>query len=208
MLVGQQLEKHDHCLSYFLYIYQWKEKRWNLKHSKALPVQLRYISKHFEFGKNTNELLVTTQRKIMRYNYWQNTLRDVYIFKDCLNSQPIHVVFDEDQKIAMVSSFYDIIYVNMEKGIEIDIDEHYNLANIRRIVRGKDCFYVLANKYKNTLGFYLIQIDKNNPKMKPEYLINWKNKLDVSDVTMFHVAVDHVEDQLRKLRQQDILNMD
>lgn len=117
------------------------------------------------------------------------------------------MVFDEEQKIAMVSSFYDIIYVNIEKGIEIDIDDYYNLANIRRIVRGSNCFYVLANKFKNTLGFYLIQIDKNDPKKEqPEYLINWKNKLDVSDVTMFHVKTD-LEEGLSKMRTQDIKTM-
>ena len=82
----------------------------------------------------------------MRYNYMQNTLREVYVFDCCLNSQPINVVFDRTHNIVLVASFYDIVYVNIAEKKEIDIDEAYNLANIRKIVKGDDCFYLLANK--------------------------------------------------------------
>ena len=47
-------------------------------------------------------------------------------------------------------------------------------------------FYVLANKREKLLGYYLIEIDQQSPnKLKPNFLINWKCKLDIGDASLF-----------------------
>ena len=47
-------------------------------------------------------------------------------------------------------------------------------------------FYILANKKKGKLGFYLYKLDFNKPysdkgKKESDYLIRWNNKLDIAD---------------------------
>jgi len=65
----------------------------------------------------------------------------------------------------------------------LDIDETYNLDNIECLLASKKKFYVLANKKDQKLGYYLIELDMVDPT-KHHYLINWTNKLDISNCDM------------------------
>lgn len=46
-------------------------------------------------------------------------------------------------------------------------------------------FYILTNKFEEKLGFFVIKFKVDNP-IKRQFLIKWKNKLDIGD-TNIHV---------------------
>ena len=66
-----------------------------------------------------------------------------------LKSQPQFFKTNDDQSIVIVSSNDDGLYIDMNKDLEVDIDEEYQIANIKEIIfdTDDDVFYILANKY-------------------------------------------------------------
>ena len=69
---------------------------------------------------------------------------------------------------------------------EIDLDDREGISIILNIIRSNDDkhFYILANKKNEMLGYYLFDVSINNPVEESQYLINWNNKLNISDVDM------------------------
>ena len=47
------------------------------------------------------------------------------------------------------------------------------------------------------LGYYLFDVNINNPLEESNYLINWNNKLNISDVDMHILEEDLNEDNLK-----------
>lgn len=43
---------------------------------------------------------------------------------------------------------------------------------------------MLANKKGGRLGYYLFDVDINDPDKDSKYLINWNNKLDIGNCDM------------------------
>lgn len=79
-----------------------------------------------------------------------------------------------------------MLFLNIEKDEEIDIDNLFHIGDIRSVINVNEKFYVLSNKCDKLLGYYLIEIDENNPKSKkPMFLINWKSKLDIGDAELY-----------------------
>lgn len=154
---------------------------------RKMPKELREVSRYFEFTKDNMDSIVMTDRyRIMQYDFMMNTIEYVHVFENYLNSQPIYVVFNEDQNILIVASFYDVLYVDIVKSVEIDIDNRFLIGDIRSIVNIDKKFYVLANKREKLLGYYLIEIDEGEPlATRPQYLINWKTKLDIGDAALY-----------------------
>jgi len=131
---------------------------------RKMPTELREVSRYFEFIKDNIDSIVMTDRyRIMQYNFMTNTIEYIHVFENYLNSQPIYVVFNEDQNILIVASFYDVLYIDIVKSVEIDIDNRFLIGDIRSIVNIDKKFYVLANKCEKLLGYYLVEIDENEP---------------------------------------------
>jgi len=86
----------------------------------------------------------------------------------------------------IVASNDDGIYIDTKKKIEVDIDEEYNIANIKAIIfdTDDDVFYLLTNKYMEKLGFYVLKMNEDDPH-NCKFLIKWKNKLDIGDTNIF-----------------------
>lgn len=80
-----------------------------------------------------------------------------------------------------MTSALDILYVDMTKQIEIDLDDREDVSSIQNIITGDKHFYVLANKKEARLGYYLFSVSIDDPDEESEYLINWTNKLDISN---------------------------
>ena len=61
----------------------------------------------------------------------------------------------------MVASKNDVLWLkcNRDSGKEIDIDEMFNISEIKCMKWHGDKFYILANKHKRILGYYLLEID-------------------------------------------------
>jgi hypothetical protein len=128
---------------------------------------LKHCSSQFEFNRrNINEIFFTNSRQVMIYNFYSDELQPEYVFQNYLNSQPIYAVFNEKQNIAIIATFYDVLFLNIEKDEEIDIDNLFHIGDIRSVINVNEKFYVLANKCDKLLGYYLIEIDENNPKSK------------------------------------------
>ena len=63
----------------------------------------------------------------------------------------------------IVSTFYDVLFVDINRKEEVDIDNLYKIGDIRSIVYTDKKFYILANKCERLLGYYLIAIDEKKP---------------------------------------------
>ena len=83
----------------------------------------------------------------------------MYKFENPIGRQPDYIVFDDKQEIAIIASTDDVLWVNIKKKIEIDIDEQYLLGDIKSLKKEKNKFYVLANKYQRKLGYFLLELD-------------------------------------------------
>ena len=98
-------------------------------------------------------------------------------------------MFNHDQTVFIVTSNRDILYVDIKKEIEIDLDDKEGISSIQNIIQDDQYFYVLANKRDMRLGFYLFKIFINDPYPRPEdraeYLINWPNKLEIGNCDLF-----------------------
>ena len=110
----------------------------------------------------------------------------VYKFKTELNKQPQFFEMNTEQKICLTASNDDGIYTDIDKDIELDMDETYSVQMIKEIIydADEDMFYFLSNKYEEKLGFFVIRINENNPK-SGNFLIKWKNKLDIGDTNIY-----------------------
>ena len=76
---------------------------------------MRLISKTFVFNKSDEdkELIFIDNVKILRFNYLNKTEIVQYRFDNCLSDQPELMVFDDNQKICIVASVDDALWVNL-----------------------------------------------------------------------------------------------
>lgn len=70
-----------------------------------------------------------------------------------------------EQTRFVIASPTDAIYYDSTKNIEIDLDQQFKVDLIKQIVYDEEdsLFYILANKYEEKLGFFVIKINEHNP---------------------------------------------
>lgn len=85
----------------------------------------------------------------------------------------------------VIASAEDGIYLDINKKNEIDLDEKFQIGSIKEIIHDEDdgVFYILANKYEQKLGFFLIKMNAENPEQH-RFLTKYKNKLDIGDCSI------------------------
>ena len=68
----------------------------------------------------------------------------------------------------------------------IDLDEHFEIQAIKQVVYDYEdqAFYVMANRYKGKLGFFVIRFQEEDPD-DSHFLIKLKNKLEINDANIF-----------------------
>jgi hypothetical protein len=78
------------------------------------------------------------------------------------------------------------MYIDMKKGIEVDIDEAFDITDIKSIIYDDEEqeFYLLANKSNGIIGFFLMKFPIHDPS-KVERLTMWKHNLDIDNANMF-----------------------
>ena len=81
----------------------------------------------------------------------------------------------------------DGIYIDLDTGDEIDLDKKFNIGMIKKIIFDEEdrVFYLLANKYSQMLGFFIIRMNEENPLNGFQFLTKYKNKLDIGDCNIF-----------------------
>ena len=114
-----------------------------------------------------------------------------------MNIQPQYFNPNDNQDVFIVSSPDDGIYINTKTREEVDIDELFNMSAIKEIIfeSVQRQFYILANKFDDKLGFFLIRFDEGDVH-NYRYLIQHKNKLDIGDA---NVAINHRNKNSREL---------
>jgi len=67
------------------------------------------------------------------------------------------------------------------------LDERFNVGIIKEIIHDEEdhCFYLVANKYDEKLGFFIIRMDEHDPLNDFKFLTKYKNKLDIGDCKLF-----------------------
>ena len=96
------------------------------------------------------------------------------------------MVFNHNQNIVQIGTLYDVLFLNIREEKEVDIDNLYNIGAIKGTTYFNNNFYVFANKKDRQTGYFLIEIEENDPnKEKPMFLLNWKNKFDIGDAQFF-----------------------
>tara|TARA_B110000285_G_C15135793_1_gene626806 strand:+ start:1683 stop:2189 length:507 start_codon:yes stop_codon:yes gene_type:complete len=142
---------------------------------------------HFDIS-DDKCLIFFSMTKVFKFDYLleEDNISVIYELDNELDDIPKFGVFNANQSKFIVNSSQDVLYVDMEKKLEIDLDEREGISIILNIIRSNDDkhFYILANKKNEMLGYYLFDVSINNPVEESQYLINWNNKLNISDVDM------------------------
>ena len=124
ILSGKNLIKGIESI-YSLHIYIIHEdKSHTLKASCHLPESFRSVSKSFVFDKVNpdNSVIFVDNIGIKRYNYMVQSMNEMYKFKNPIQSQPDYIVFSEFQHELILASSDDVLWVNIVKKNEVDID--------------------------------------------------------------------------------------
>lgn len=74
----------------------------------------------------------------------------------------------------------------MKTNKSIDLDEKYHVKAIKQVVYDYEdqVFYLMANRYKDKLGFFCVVFHEDNPD-DYHFLIKIKNKLDIADANIY-----------------------
>ena len=111
-------------------------------------------------------------------------------------------VFNLDQTKCILTSFDDVLYIDLETGDERDIDATESISDILNVVADERYFYVLANKKHDLLGYYLLLVDIADPEITPQkpakYLINWSNKNCIKQVDLHFMHDVNDEGEMQK----------
>tara|TARA_B110000285_G_C15126167_1_gene620389 strand:- start:1494 stop:1925 length:432 start_codon:yes stop_codon:yes gene_type:complete len=96
---------------------------------------------------------------------------------------------NDEQTIMITASPQDGIYLDLrdkKKCQEVDLDELYNIGSMKEIIYDQEdsVFYILANKFEEKLGFFIIRMQAKDPA-DFRFLTKWKNKLDIGDANIF-----------------------
>lgn len=167
---------------------RFKAELWKRIVVKDIP-EFNKVCMQFYFKEFQNEpqaIIFSKQDYIFEMNIHTSEIKPIFTFNPPLLTQPTLMQMSDDQKIIMVASERDCYYINMKTNNVFDIDEEYRIDCIREIKYDNEdkAFYLLANKQKEKLGFFLIKINEDNPLTDSLYLTLWKNKLDIADANI------------------------
>jgi hypothetical protein len=100
----------------------------------------------------------------------------------------------------ITASPQDGIFLDLAKKKEIDLDELYQIGCMKEIIYDHEdgVFYILANKFEEKLGFFIIRMNEKNPS-EHTFLTKWKNKLDLGDANIFVLRHGNQEQQYKEL---------
>ena len=125
------------------------------------------MSKCFFFSnkKQEQEFIFIDSKSIYQYNFQVGKTTILYNFVNKLSEQPEYVIFDENQESAIIASPNDVLWVNISTQEEEDIDQLYSIGQIKALINVGKKFYILANKYQRKLGYFLLELDSEKPKV-------------------------------------------
>lgn len=117
---------------------------------------------HFKNSKGLDRDTVVFAKidSIFSMNFITSQIIMMYKFDVRLNRQPQFFQTNEDQTVLVVASPEDCLYIDLNKDMESDIDQMYQVSNIKEIIYDEEdrLFYFLSNKFEEKLGFFVFSI--------------------------------------------------
>ena len=149
-------------------------------------VCMQYHFKDYPEGAEPDTLIFSKRDQIFQLNFQTSAITTLYKFKTSLNRQPLFFRPNIEQNVFVIASPEDAVHVCTVTQNETDIDSLVGIASIKEIIYDSEDrkFFILANKFDEKLGFFVIKLSETNPKDN-RFLIKWKNKLDIGDPNMF-----------------------
>jgi hypothetical protein len=87
--------------------------------------------------------------------------------------------------VYIVASLDDamLYYSKQQAQAFFDLDDTYKISDIKEITNDHEdqCFYLVANKFQDKLGVFVIRFDEDDPNHS-NFFLKYKNKLDIADV--------------------------
>lgn len=125
--------------------------------------KFRYFSVTFSFDKAnpSKNVIFGDTHGLWTFNYTTETLNSLKKFTNPIARQPDYVQFNDTQDIVMLASTDDVLWVNIKTGKEIDVDDTFQLGDIKCINFKNGKFYVMANKFNDNLGYFLLEMDQD-----------------------------------------------
>ena len=86
----------------------------------------------------------------------------------------------------MIASPEDGFHIDLKSNKETDFSKQYEVDSIKEVIYDQEesQYYILSNKFEEKLGFFILKINEYDP-MTAEFLIKWKNKLDIGDPNIY-----------------------
>lgn len=143
---------------------------------------MQFAFKNTKYEREPDTLVFAKKERIIEINIWTEQVQDLAKFDTPLTRQPAFFLLTSDQSIAIIASSEDGIYFNMENGAWIDLDETYDIGQIKEIVHDDESnqIYFLANKHKGKIGVFMIKFHEQDPK-DYKFFLKLKTKLDIAD---------------------------
>jgi len=101
-----------------------------------------------------------------------------------LFEEPHFGEFNLDQTVFIVTTEDQVMYVDINRKLELYLEDDEEIAQIENLVATEKAFYILANRKSGRVGYYLLKIDMARPEAKKQYLISWQNRQDISDCNL------------------------
>jgi hypothetical protein len=105
------------------------------------------------------KIIFAKYNQIFEMNVETEGIQTIHKFNPALKSQPIIFRSNVNQDIFVVSTRQDGIWVDVNQGKEVDLDEEFDINLINEVVLDEDegYFYFLCNMRHERIGFYLIR---------------------------------------------------
>ena len=135
-------------------------------------------------GREPFEIIFAKQDSIISLNFETNEIKVICTYTTPLGKQPEFFTINQDQTVSIVMGENDgiLYYYNTNSQLYVDMLEMFDISATKELIYDPEdsCFYLLANKYQDKLGVFIIKFDELDPT-NSNFFMKYKNKLDISD---------------------------
>ena len=146
----------------------------------SICMQFRFkATKH---GRDPTHIYFAKEESIMELNFDTEETRELVQLQEPLSRQPEFFYMNDEQTVSIIASMDDGIYYHHRTGRFVDLKETFKVSSIKEIIYDEEArmFYLLANKFQEKLGVFLIKFEEDDP-VNYQFFLKYKNKLDIAD---------------------------
>ncbi len=128
-------------------------------------MSMQFYFKKTRFNQDPCAVIFAQRDCIIEFNFQTKETHKMCTFEVPLVRQPEFFTMNPDQSISVVAAIANGIYFNHNTRDQIDLDDLLQIKEIKEVIHAHEegYFYVLANKYQERLGLFMIRIDEDNP---------------------------------------------